>query len=96
MAKLGCSTAHHRIELLQAKGQVKYRDAADLLMAVKWIGNDGSHGDKISVSDVLDGVELMSEALDLLYETRTMDLRRKALLINKAKGVPKKRAARRA
>ena len=88
-------TAHQRIELLKAKGQPKYCNAADLLMAVKWIGNDGSHGSAVSVSDVLDGVELMNEALDLIYETRTLDLQRKAALINKAKGLPKARAVRR-
>jgi Domain of unknown function (DUF4145) len=88
-------TAHQRIQLLKDKGQLKYQSTADFLMAVKWIGNDGSHGDELSVSDVLDGVELMNEALDLLYETRTLDLQRKAALINKAKGLPKTRTARR-
>ena len=85
------NTAHKRIELLGGKGQSKYRNAADLLMAVKWIGNDGSHGDALTVPDVLDGVELMSEALDLIYETRALDLQRKAALINKAKGLRKPR-----
>lgn len=88
-------SAHQRIQLLKDKGQPKFRDAADLLMAVKWIGNDGSHSDKLTVPDVLDGVELMNEALDVIYDTRALDLRRKAALINKGKGLPKTRAVRR-
>lgn len=84
-------TAHQRIELLKAR-KPKFADAADLLMAVKWIGNDGSHGNELTVSDVLDGVELLNHALELMYDTSPADLKRRAQAINKRKGIPRKRA----
>ena len=87
-------SAHQRIELLKTR-KPKFADAADLLMAVKWIGNDGSHGNELTVSDVLDGVELLNHALELMYDTSPADLKRKAAEINKRKGIPRKRAAKR-
>lgn len=86
-------TANERIELLKAR-KPKFAEVADLLMAVKWIGNDGSHGSELTVSDVLDGVELLNHALELVYDTSVADLKRKALEINKRKGIARKRPAK--
>jgi hypothetical protein len=83
---------HGRIEQF-AKVKPKYADAAEVLKAVKYIGNDGSHGDGLEVGDVLDGVELLNHALELIYDTSAADLKRKAAQINKRKGVPRKRTA---
>jgi hypothetical protein len=59
-------TLHSRIELFRAKNQA----VADALMAVKWIGNAGSHSAPTQSSDLLDGYALMSFALDELYVKR--------------------------
>ncbi|GAA3482233.1 hypothetical protein GCM10018966_067650 [Streptomyces yanii] len=61
-------------------------EEADLLEAVKWIGNDASHEDSLSVADVLDGVELLEHALRLLYDTRPVVLKERATRINKQRG----------
>jgi hypothetical protein len=59
-------TLHSRIELFRAKNE----GVADALMAVKWIGNAGSHSAPTRSSDLLDGYALMSFALDELYLKR--------------------------
>ena len=61
--------------------------AAAILQAVKWIGNQGSHGlQDVTVKDVLETAELMQHALELLYDKA--DLFQRAQLINQAKGIP--------
>jgi hypothetical protein len=85
-------TAHKRIELFKER-KPKFAEAADLLMAVKWIGNDGSHGSELGVGEVLDGVELLNHALELIYDTSAADLKKKAAEINKRRGLPRKRTA---
>lgn len=75
-------TAHDRIELLK----VKEPGAADLLEAVKWIGNSGSHESGMRVGDVLDGVALMEHALHELYDNRGKELAKMAKKINARKG----------
>jgi hypothetical protein len=39
-------------------------------MAVKWIGNAGSHASVVTFDDALDGYELMDWVLDALYARR--------------------------
>ncbi|WP_435602899.1 DUF4145 domain-containing protein [Streptomyces sp. bgisy130] len=86
-------TAHKRIELYKERNP-RFAEAADLLMAVKWIGNDGSHGGELGIGEVLDGVELLNHALELMYDTNAACLKRRAAEINKRKGIPRKRAAK--
>lgn len=57
---------HARIEKYRAKRS----DIADALMAVKWIGNAGSHSSSVTIQDVLDGYELVDWVLDSLYARR--------------------------
>jgi hypothetical protein len=57
---------HNRIELYRKKRP----DVAEKLMAVKWIGNAGSHAGGATVEDALDGYELMDWVLDTLYARR--------------------------
>ena len=57
---------HHRIE----RYATKRPDIAEKLMAVKWIGNAGSHSKGTTVDDALDGYELMDWVLDTLYARR--------------------------
>ena len=57
---------HQKIEKLASP---KYDNIRDKFMALKWLGNDGSHcGDKKMTSDdVLDGYDLLSFVLKKLY-----------------------------
>jgi hypothetical protein len=57
---------HHRIE----RFGVKRADIAEKLMAVKWIGNAGSHSNGATIDDALDGYELVDWVLDTLYARR--------------------------
>jgi hypothetical protein len=79
-------TTHERIMLYRAKNP----DVADALEAVKWIGNDGSHDESLTVAEVMDGVEVLELALRLLYDTRDEALRRRITAIIKNKGVRKR------
>lgn len=76
---------HTRIELLKSSN----RDVAGLLEAVKWIGNEGSHGSSLSFADIIDGLEIYGLALDILYDKSTAAIRKKASLINRNKGIKK-------
>ncbi|MDP9612847.1 DUF4145 domain-containing protein [Streptomyces demainii] len=76
-------TAHDRIVKFRTAG---HPEEADLLEAVKWIGNDASHEDSLSVADVLDGVDLLEHALRLLYDTRPATLKERASRINQQRG----------
>jgi hypothetical protein len=67
--------------------------AADALMAVKWIGNEGSHADGLTTRDVLDGADMLAHALRLLYDTSADDLQRRIRSVNKKRGLPKAAAA---
>jgi Domain of unknown function (DUF4145) len=75
-------TTHARILIFNAKNS----EASDLLLAVKWIGNGGTHNDNISLSEVLDGVELFAHALDKLFNHKNIKLKKKAKIINDRKG----------
>lgn len=79
--------AHSRIGMLPAK----YANVGEALMAVKWIGNSGTHGTGLSVHDVEDGAEFLQLALQRLYDVSEKDLISKAQKINVRKGIPRKR-----
>ncbi|MDI5939410.1 MULTISPECIES: DUF4145 domain-containing protein [unclassified Micromonospora] len=79
--------AHERItEFAQNKP-----DVARVLLAVKWIGNSGSHESRLSAQDVLEGAQMFTHALRLLYDPSQTDLMRRVALVNKRRGpVPRK------
>lgn len=56
-------TLHQRIE------QLKTQDSklATKLFAVKWIGNEGSHPGSLTADDLLDGFEILGDALARLF-----------------------------
>jgi hypothetical protein len=60
-------------------------DAAKKLFAIKWLGNEGSHTDKITKNDVLDAYEILESVLDELYVGYVRLLEKKILIINKTK-----------
>lgn len=77
---------HRRISLLPTK----YEDIKELLYAVKWLGNAGSHaGKELTIDDVMDAYEIMEHLLVELYESKSTKVKKLAKKVNKAKG-PKK------
>ncbi|MFA4918821.1 MAG: DUF4145 domain-containing protein [Thermodesulfovibrionales bacterium] len=74
---------HKRIDLIS----VKYQNLKDFCLAIKWLGNAGSHSDKeITVDDVMDAYEIMDEMLrELLYKKQD-HIKKLVKTINKKKG----------
>jgi hypothetical protein len=76
-------SAHNRILLFSKEN----RAAADFLMAMKWIGNVGTHErSPLPLSAVLDGTELFARAIELIYDREGQALERRAAAINKRGG----------
>ena len=75
---------HERIE----KFMVKHEDAGTQLMAIKWLGNTGSHAalDVLTHDDLLDAFEHFEYALDLVYVGKAIELVKRAKRIIKDKG----------
>jgi hypothetical protein len=74
---------HQRIQLLPPK----YQEQKDMLLAVKWLGNAGSHnGDKPTVADVRTAYDLMEHVLSEIYEAKGKQLKALAKKVNKKKG----------
>lgn len=85
---------HKRIEEYGNKG---HQDIAEMMWAVKWLGNTGSHskGSKtLDRRDLLDGFEMVQHVIEKLYGTTEKDLARRAKQINKAKGPVASRTSR--
>lgn len=77
-------TLHARIELYKKKRP----ELADAALAVKWIGNAGSHaGDSTPAqSDLFDGFDLLKHFLDGIYEDHSRSMTKLAKAIVKKKG----------
>ncbi|MEV6024334.1 DUF4145 domain-containing protein [Streptomyces sp. NPDC052036] len=76
-------SAHDRIELFKQVNE----PAGVQLMAMKWIGNAGSHESEfIPLDHALNGIEHFARALELVYDPRERELQRRAAQIIKAKG----------
>jgi len=72
-----------RLELLPEK----YSEFRDLLVAVKWLGNSGSHADQsFSHTNALDGFEMLEHVLAKAYDQLGPRLRAMAEEINAHKG----------
>ncbi|MCY1003961.1 DUF4145 domain-containing protein [Myxococcus sp. MISCRS1] len=85
----------HRLSLHDRIGLFGQRNAdlAQPLMAVKWIGNIGSHeggAGGIGTEEVLDGLELLEHVLVEVFEQRSKRLARMGKQIVKRKGRPKR------
>jgi hypothetical protein len=72
---------HSRIELFRRVNS----ELADALMAVKWIGNAGSHAHPLKREDLLDGYQLMDHVLDELFVQRDKQIARLSREINRRK-----------
>jgi hypothetical protein len=74
---------HKRIDLIPAK----YQNLKDYCLAIKWLGNAGSHSDKkITLDDVMDAYEIMEEVLKELIEKKQEHIKKLVKTINRKKG----------
>ncbi len=74
---------HKRIELLPRK----YEGIKDIFLAVKWLGNAGSHSNHdVTLDDVLDSYELTIELLDEIFSKKRKKAKSLAKKINMKKG----------
>lgn len=78
---------HNRIERFKTV-RSEHSKVANLLLAVKWIGNVGSHGSAIRVHDVLDAIEILDRTIQQVYDTSTALIEEKAEQIIARKGLP--------
>lgn len=76
------TTLHARIVAFQ-KANPK---VGDYLLAIKWIGNAGSHDSTLDKKSVLDAYELLEYSLELLFNEREQNLNDISKRINTAKG----------
>ena len=80
---------HKRVGLPLHARIIEYRkknqQLADLLLAVKWIGNSGSHDSKITKDDTLDAYRILEYVLTKLYSNNETELIKMATQINKMK-----------
>lgn len=78
---------HQRVEKLPKK----YSDYQELLMAIKWLGNSGSHSEhEMTKNDVIELYEILEHVLSELFDNKTEKLKAKAKQINKDKGIKKR------
>jgi hypothetical protein len=75
---------HKRIEIYQ---NIEVRD---WLLAIKWIGNTGSHLGNIEVIDILETYQLLEFSLNKIYNDHTKKINRIAKGINKSRGTRKR------
>ncbi|MEU3771542.1 DUF4145 domain-containing protein [Amycolatopsis keratiniphila] len=72
--------------------ETKKPDAAQFFLAVKWVGNEGAHGNRgLTSVDVLESAELMEHGFQLLYNKSAQLLQKRAAAINKARRLPRTR-----
>jgi hypothetical protein len=77
---------HQRIELLEQK-RPKLKEICARMMAVKHLGNAGSHsGDKVNREDVFDGLDILERVLHDMYSIHEGELAKMVRQINKRKG----------
>jgi hypothetical protein len=78
---------HQRIGLLPPK----YAHLKDLILAIKWLGNAGSHDGAadVTLDDVMDSYELTEHILQEVYAPKLAKLKKLAKKVNKKKGPAK-------
>lgn len=79
---------HKRIEKFKATNP----ELADNLLAIKWIGNSGSHSDGLNTDDLLDSFEILEHVIEVLFGCKADRAKHLSKRINRSKGKkPKKR-----
>jgi len=84
--KFDALSLHARIERFHQKNA----EVGGLLLAIKWLGNSGSHSSDLTSNDVLDAFELLEHALEEVYESKATRLKMLSASINKKKGPAKR------
>jgi len=73
---------HERIELYEKKNN----EIAQMLMAIKWLGNAGSHdGKRLTIKKILDAYEIVEHVLEELYSPRKHRVNSLVRTINRSK-----------
>ncbi len=72
---------HNRIENFKKKKKT----IAELLLAIKFIGNEGSHKGKVEVDDILDAYEILNEVIDMAFVNKRKQVMKIADEINQIK-----------
>ena len=73
---------HRRIALLPTQ----FSEIRDMIIAIKWLGNAGSHSqDSLTMDDVLDAYELLEHVLSEIYAQKAKKMKALAKKINKKK-----------
>jgi len=81
------NTLHTRIEIFKKKNL----EIGELLLATKWIGNEGSHElNALKREDILIAYEIIHQCIEKIYNRRPVELLKIAKKINKNKGIKKK------
>ena len=65
--------------------KAKNMRVGEILEAVKWIGNQGSHESDLTVTQVLVGAELLEYAMQTLFDDRDARIARRVKAINRLK-----------
>lgn len=90
--KMSFVSLHDRINSLPSK----FEEVKEMLLAIKWLGNAGSHSvSKISRDDVLDAYEFIEHVLKKAYANNDKELLARARKVNRAKGPVTKARGRR-
>jgi hypothetical protein len=77
---------HHRIEKLE-KQRPRLKLICERMMAVKHLGNAGSHpGGSVSADDVFDGFDILEKVLEDMYSKQSGELARAVKQINQRRG----------
>ena len=60
-------TLHQRIEIYIKSEPI----IGQQLMALKWLGNTGSHGSPVNIEDLLDAFEILEHSLEEIIENKS-------------------------
>lgn len=90
--KLGKSGKRERLPLHTRIDSLATRDKelSDALLAVKWLGNAGSHSDDLLREDIFDALDIIDLNLDDLFIRHRARVKKLVTAINKNKGPTKK------
>lgn len=81
-------TLHSRID----KAQKKVPRLHESLLAIKWLGNAGSHSTALTQKDVFDALDIFEIVLDELYSQHSSTIEALVKRVNRRKGPARKRA----
>lgn len=84
--KFDTLSLHARLERFAKKRP----DVGSHLLAIKWLGNSGSHSSEFTANDALDAFELLALALEEIYDEKSAKLKKLTAAIIKKKGPMKK------